>query len=189
MELRHIDTANLSVSAANMRGKGKPDIANILASVRSREILVPLTVRAHGSPDTFEIVAGQRRFHAALAVAQQNGGEADPLPCTVLHDAVLDVMTSYIASRQVANADAKAKRQIIADCLAGTNGRTKAEHFVPRWMTFPPSAYTQPGGVATVSRTAAVERQFRPSAANAAAPEQDSCAEVAGTPESMADAA
>lgn len=91
MELRHIDIANLSVSTANMRAKGKPDIGNILASVRARGILVPLIVRAKpcpepvegGSPDTFEIVAGKRRYHAALTVAEEAGG-IDPLPCAVI---------------------------------------------------------------------------------------------------------
>ena len=87
MELRHIDIANLTVSAANMRGKGKVDIANILPSVRARGILVPLIVRPNGSPDTFEIVAGKRRYYAALAVAEENGGECEPLPCAVLDDA------------------------------------------------------------------------------------------------------
>jgi ParB family transcriptional regulator, chromosome partitioning protein len=87
MQLRHIDIANLTVSTANMRGKGKVDIANILPSVRARGILVPLMVRANGSPDTFEIVAGKRRYHAALSVAEENGGECEPLPCAVLDDA------------------------------------------------------------------------------------------------------
>jgi ParB family chromosome partitioning protein len=87
MELRHIDIANLTVSAANMRGKGKVDIANILPSVRTRGILVPLMVRPNGSPGTFEIVAGKRRYHAALAVAEENGGEAEALPCAIMDDA------------------------------------------------------------------------------------------------------
>ncbi len=87
MQLRHIAIANLTVSAANMRGRGKADIANILPSVRARGILVPLMVRPNGSPDTFEIVAGKRRYHAALAVAEENGGESEPLPCAVLDDA------------------------------------------------------------------------------------------------------
>jgi ParB family chromosome partitioning protein len=86
MELRHIHIANLTVSAANMRGKGKADIANILPSVRARGVLVPLIVRANGNPDAFEIVAGKRRYHAALALAEENGGEAEPLPCAVLDD-------------------------------------------------------------------------------------------------------
>jgi len=87
MQLRHIDIANLTVSTANMRGKGKVDIANILPSVRARGILVPLMVRPNGSPETFEIVAGRRRYHAALALAEENGGECEPLPCAVLDDA------------------------------------------------------------------------------------------------------
>jgi ParB family chromosome partitioning protein len=91
MELRHIDIANLTVSAANMRRRGKPDIANILPSVRARGIIVPLVVRPKprpepvegGTADTFEIVAGKRRYHAALAVADEAGG-IDPLPCAVM---------------------------------------------------------------------------------------------------------
>jgi ParB family chromosome partitioning protein len=87
MQLRHIEIANLTVSAANMRGKGKIDIHNILPSVRARGILVPLMVRPNGSPDTFEIVAGKRRYHAALTIAEENGGECEALPCAVLDDA------------------------------------------------------------------------------------------------------
>jgi ParB family chromosome partitioning protein len=87
MQLRHIDLTNLTISAANMRGKAKLDIDNILPSVRARGILVPLIVRANGSPDRFEIVAGKRRYHAALALAQENNGEAEPLPCAILEDA------------------------------------------------------------------------------------------------------
>ncbi|MGH6613911.1 ParB/RepB/Spo0J family partition protein [Sphingomonas sp.] len=84
MELKHIHITNLSVSAANMRAKGaRPDIANILPSIRARGVLVPLIVRANGSPDTYEIVAGRRRYHAALAVAEESGG-IDELPCAVM---------------------------------------------------------------------------------------------------------
>lgn len=92
MELKHIAVAKLAVSPANMRAKGKaPDIANILPSVRARGVLVPLIVRAQscpepvegGSPDTYEIVAGKRRFHAALAVAEEGGG-IEELPCAVI---------------------------------------------------------------------------------------------------------
>jgi ParB family chromosome partitioning protein len=81
---------------------------------------------------------------------------------------VLDAMVAEVAGRQAAEANAKVtgkvKRQIVADCLAGANGRAKVERFVPRWMAFPPSAYTTRGGVATVSRAAAVEGLFAPAA-------------------------
>jgi ParB family chromosome partitioning protein len=83
MELKHIDIANLSVAAINMRGKGKADLSNILPSVRARGVLVPLIVRQNGSPDSYEIVAGKRRYQAALAVAQESG-EAEALPCAVI---------------------------------------------------------------------------------------------------------
>jgi ParB family chromosome partitioning protein len=84
MELKHIDIACLSVSPANMRGvKKAPDLTNILPSVRARGILVPMIVRPNGSPETYEIVAGKRRYHAALVVAQEQGS-FDPLPCAVM---------------------------------------------------------------------------------------------------------
>ncbi|RVT93137.1 ParB/RepB/Spo0J family partition protein [Sphingomonas crocodyli] len=84
MELRHIDIACLSVSPVNMRGTRKAsDLSNILPSIRARGVLVPLIVRANGSPDHYEIVAGKRRYHAAMAVAEE-GGVAEALPCAIM---------------------------------------------------------------------------------------------------------
>ena len=84
MQLAHIALDHLSISLANMRASKKPpEIGDILPSVRARGVLVPLLVRANGSPDTYEIVAGRRRFFAAKAVADE-GGSSDPLPCAVM---------------------------------------------------------------------------------------------------------
>tara|TARA_R110000868_G_scaffold89729_2_gene249616 strand:+ start:65 stop:1852 length:1788 start_codon:yes stop_codon:yes gene_type:complete len=84
MELKHIDIACLSISPANMRGvKKAPDLTNILPSIRARGVLVPLIVRQNGSPTTYEIVAGKRRYHAALIVAQEEGS-VEPLPCAIM---------------------------------------------------------------------------------------------------------
>jgi len=84
MELKHIDIAKLSVSPVNMRGvKKAPDLTNILPSVRARGVLVPLIVRMNGSPDTYEIVAGKRRYHAALAAVEE-GVAIDALPCAIM---------------------------------------------------------------------------------------------------------
>jgi ParB family chromosome partitioning protein len=92
-------------------------------------------------------------------------------------------MLVQVAGDQVAQANAKetgkVKRQIIADCLAGTNGRAKVERFVPRWMTFPPSAYTTRGGVATVSRASAVEALFAPPVSDEADPSAETVAQAA----------
>lgn len=87
MELKHIQIEHLSVSRANMRGGRKgADIAGILPSVRARGVLVPLIVRANGTPDTYEVVAGRRRYEAACAVASE-AGEIEPLPCAVIEAA------------------------------------------------------------------------------------------------------
>ena len=84
MELKHIDIAKLSVSPVNTRaGRKTPDLTNILPSVRARGVLVPLIVRPTGEAERFEIVAGKRRYHAALTVAEESG-ESEPLPCAVM---------------------------------------------------------------------------------------------------------
>jgi ParB family chromosome partitioning protein len=84
MELKHIDIAHLSVSPVNMRGiTKKPDLTNILPSVRARGILVPLIVRPGATEGDYEIVAGKRRYYSALTVAEEQDG-IDPLPCAVM---------------------------------------------------------------------------------------------------------
>jgi ParB family transcriptional regulator, chromosome partitioning protein len=84
MKLDHIALDRLSISPANMRsGKKPPDISGILPSIRARGIIMPLLVRQNGSAETFEIVAGSRRFLAAQVVANENGF-AEPLPCAIM---------------------------------------------------------------------------------------------------------
>lgn len=84
MELGHVDFCKLNVSAANMRhSKKAPDVSDILPSVRARGILVPLLVRPKGSPDTFEIVAGSRRYRCAEIIFNECG-EVEPLPCAFM---------------------------------------------------------------------------------------------------------
>ncbi|OWK18940.1 hypothetical protein AJ88_46590 [Mesorhizobium amorphae CCBAU 01583] len=66
-------------------GKRAPDISDILPSVRARGVLVPLLVRPNGEPESFEIVAGRRRYFAAKSIADERG-EEDPLPCAIMED-------------------------------------------------------------------------------------------------------
>jgi ParB family transcriptional regulator, chromosome partitioning protein len=60
--------------------------------------------------------------------------------------AVLNAMVGEVAGTTVAEANAnatgKVQRLILRDCIDGTNGRAKVEGWVPRWMRFPPSNYT-----------------------------------------------
>jgi hypothetical protein len=77
MQLRHIEIANVTVSGANMRTKGKIDIANILSSAKG--ILVPLMVTAQRLNRHLRIVAAKRRYDAAAGLAEENGGECELL--------------------------------------------------------------------------------------------------------------
>ena len=84
MQLQHIDLGKLKDSAIIMRhGRQAPDVSDILPSVKTRGILVPLLVRPNGDNDSFEIVAGRRRYFAAKCVADQ-GGAIEPLPCAIM---------------------------------------------------------------------------------------------------------
>ena len=60
-----------------------------------------------------------------------------------------------VGGSAVASANAKEKgktiKGLIADFLTGENGRPKTERWVPKWMRFPPAAYTGRGGVPTVA--------------------------------------
>lgn len=89
MRLAFADPRNMTISPLNMNhGRPPPDIEDILPSVRQRGVLLTLLVteaRADGAvvPDHYEIVAGRRRWHAAMAVVAE-GVEIDPVPIAIL---------------------------------------------------------------------------------------------------------
>ena len=68
---------------------------------------------------------------------------------------VLTRIVAEVAGETVAGANAgektKTLKRIVRDHLDGTNGRDRRENWVPRWMAFPPAAYTARGGVGTVA--------------------------------------
>ena len=74
---------------------------------------------------------------------------------------VLIAIVAEVAGSDVAAANASETgatlKQIVRDHLDGANGRTKLAHWVPKWMAFPPSAYTSRGGVGTVTAHAKVQ--------------------------------
>jgi len=63
-------------------------------------------------------------------------------------------IVAEVSGESIAVANAKEKtsvmKTIVRDTLDGTNGRARCDQWVPRWMAFPPSAYTERGGVGTV---------------------------------------
>lgn len=68
---------------------------------------------------------------------------------------VLTALVAEVGGAEVAAANAKEKgatlKAIVRDHLDGSNGRNKVEEWVPKWMAFPPAAYTARGGVGTVT--------------------------------------
>ncbi|MGQ7416477.1 hypothetical protein ACTGY7_11180, partial [Streptococcus suis] len=68
---------------------------------------------------------------------------------------VLSRIVAEVAGETVADANAgeksKTMKRIVGDYLEGRDGRPKVERWVPRWMQFPPMAYTARGGVGTVA--------------------------------------
>jgi ParB family chromosome partitioning protein len=86
MTLENFELDNLTISPLNMRhAKKAPDISDLLPSVRTRGILMPLLVRRNGSPATAEIVAGRRRYYAAHAVKAERGS-FPPVPCKIMEE-------------------------------------------------------------------------------------------------------
>jgi ParB family chromosome partitioning protein len=97
-----------------------------------------------------------------LGVAMKDWWEADTAFFELIRDReVLTAIVAEVAGDLVArsnrNEKSKTLKTIVRDHLEGTNGRDKVEGWVPRWMGFPPAAYTARGGVGTVSAHARAE--------------------------------
>jgi ParB family chromosome partitioning protein len=88
MQTHAIPLSNLHVSPLNMRAEKRPPsikrmaeiAANILPTVREKGILTDLIVRPNN--DGFEILAGRRRFYAALVIEKERGA-FPPINCEV----------------------------------------------------------------------------------------------------------
>lgn len=80
MELQHINLDQLKTTTVNVRKKGAKDTDDLVPSIRSLGIIQPLLVRPNC--EGFEIVAGQRRYHALLTLADE--GVTEPVPCMVM---------------------------------------------------------------------------------------------------------
>mgnify|MGYP001359603937 FL=1 len=96
---------NIVVVSGNNPRKNFDNLGEMIASVRTKGVIEPILVRPlHTDPPTggleiygYEIVAGERRWRAAVAVAKENGGiENYRIPAMVQEmsdDEAFDVMT------------------------------------------------------------------------------------------------
>lgn len=102
-----------------------------------------------------------------LNVAMADWWSADTAFFDLIRDReVLTAIVAETAGEAVAKANdgekGKALKAIIADSLEGANGRAKVEGWMPKWMAFPPAAYTARGGVGSVRAAALVESARQP---------------------------
>lgn len=96
------------------------------------------------------------RLGLQLGVDMADYWQADEAFFGLLRDReILTQMLDAVGGTAVAQAHVgepvKLIRSVIGDCLTGANDRRKVERWVPRWMVFPPAAYSERGGVGTVS--------------------------------------
>lgn len=83
-DLTHIPLDQLTVSKLNMRhGRKKPDVSDILPSIREKGIRQTLLVRREG--EGYGVIAGRRRYFALLELAKETG--TNPLvPCGIMRE-------------------------------------------------------------------------------------------------------
>lgn len=131
-----------------------------LLDLSDDEVLAILTVAMAAS-----LAAGSDVVDALgtrLGIDMADYWEADDGFFDLVRDkAVMVEIVREIAGDKIADANAKEKgktlKAIAANHLAGAEGRTKVERWVPRWMRFAPSAYTDRRGVGSVAAHAKVE--------------------------------
>jgi ParB family chromosome partitioning protein len=147
-----------------------PERSSVAQSGYSSCSLVPLVARLLELPEpvVLEVLAvvmaetlasGSELIETlgtTLGVNMTDYWQADEAFYDLLRDKeVATAILAEVGGSAVADANAKEKgkviKGVIADYLTGSNDRPKVEAWVPRWMAFPPSAYTERGGVATVT--------------------------------------
>jgi len=144
---RSYDDGALAEIFLRLLGLPDPDVMAILGVVMGESLV--------SGGAAVEVVG------TVLGVRMADHWQADAVLFELIRDKeVLRGMVGEVAGEAVATANkdekAKALKQIVQDCLAGSNGRAKVENWVPRWMAFPPAAYTTRGGVGSVAAAARV---------------------------------
>jgi ParB family chromosome partitioning protein len=160
LDLLGISPEEPTVTGGNGDGYGLVGIFLRLLDLPDRAVMDVITIvigetLAAGSA-AVEAVGGQ------IGVDMAHYWQADDAFFDVLRDKeVLTRIVAEVAGEEVAAANAKEKgatlKKIVRDHLEGSNGRAKVEGWVPKWMAFPPSAYTPRGGIGSVAAHARVQ--------------------------------
>ena len=102
--LKTIPLSELRISKLNMRhSRKKPDVSDILPSIRESGIRQTLLVRKEG--DHYGIVAGRRRYFALKEIEKETASTTGPPASSV--SAMVNANTSMTSSSDMARSVAK----------------------------------------------------------------------------------
>lgn len=149
-----------TVTGGNANGTGLVDVFLRLLDLPDRAVMDVIVIAIGES-----LASGSAAVEAAgleIGVDMARFWQADDAFFECLRDKeVLTRIAADVAGEEVATANAKEPgkvlKRIVRDHLDGANGRPKVEAWVPKWMAFPPSAYTARGGVGSVTAHAKVQ--------------------------------
>ncbi|RYD59955.1 MAG: chromosome partitioning protein ParB [Sphingomonadales bacterium] len=158
------DTHGLVGLFLRLVGLGDEDVMAVLAVVMGETL--------HAGSAAVDAVAAQ------IGIDMARYWQADEALFALIRDReVLVAMLGEVAGARTAEANAKEKgktlKTILRAHLDGADGREKVEGWVPRWLAFPPSAYTARGGVGSVAACERAAAAARASVAQALAREAE----------------
>ncbi|MHA6721213.1 ParB/RepB/Spo0J family partition protein [Sphingomonas sp. RS6] len=137
------------VTSGNGQAGGVPTLFLRLADLPDAVVMEILTIVMGETLASGSAVVAALGVH--LGVDMADWWEADTAFFDLIRDReVLLRIVAEVAGETVAAANAAEKtkvlKRIIGDHLTGAEGRRKVERWVPRWLGFPASAYTDRGG-------------------------------------------
>jgi ParB family chromosome partitioning protein len=139
------------------------DLFARLLKLSDEEVLRVLALVMGESLEAGSAVVEALGVHLKLDMAQV--WQADDAFFDLIRDRqVINALLADVAGQRIAGGNVTekvaAQKRIVRDCLAGTNGRSKVENWLPGWIAFPPKPVTERGGVNAVDQWRRVSSLF-----------------------------
>jgi len=143
-----------TVTGGNGDAYGLADVFLTLLDLSDRAVMEVITVVMGETLESGS--AAVEAVGSEIGIDMSRYWQADEAFFDLVRDKqVLSALVAEVAGEEVASANAKEAgkvlKGILRDHLTGSNGRTLVEGWVPKWMAFPPAAYTERQGVGTVA--------------------------------------
>src|SRR5258706_15793493 len=107
VDLQHVKLSDISLSDTNKIFRGSQDmqpsaLQELTDSIREKGVIQPILLRPDGKPGKYELVCGERRYRASLAVGKQDKN-ADTIPSYIRNltdEAALDMQITENLQRR-----------------------------------------------------------------------------------------